>query len=508
MNFKSEDSFLDKVTMGAVGTKAVHSFLESNGHHLIELERLCTSNKIWTTKVKRLRVPDLLCVNCGQRFECRAKSKLGIIMSDNPNQEDRRWDYGLRDDDNVVFIHCRKLNERWLPASIINVFKVKALRDTLSKTILSARKSASEGSEQDRRWPSKVPNFSGLVLECEHMPSGEPRITFCKDDGRRYTMTLPKGLFLHVKPGDRVEAGSCIVASVVPSSGTSLCPGGSGFSFIYDLTRSTDNVTVYAAIKALGHIDSPESKVAVRKYVDEKLSDFDNQDLTNQLLVLEALGSLLRLGDQHAYHEIVTILSKTSYAELRMEAALILGEIAKDHNEYWPVIHNWAMDKNLPPEVRAAAAWYAGQIIPQNRFVDFAALLKDADVTVRLHALVAISLKNWLADLPQLVCYLDRKDPLAASIATLIIRNASETPSSLLELLGHGNFSLAQEEWFAYILAYLQDEAVASFPLPDRLLNILEFAKTTFTRNWIEETSIKRAYDLLLRQLGPEASIS
>lgn len=81
--FKSEASFLEKITMGAIGAQKVIELLNANGHNVIELERYSTSNKIWATKIKRLRLPDLICLKCGRRIESRAKSKLGIIMSDN-----------------------------------------------------------------------------------------------------------------------------------------------------------------------------------------------------------------------------------------------------------------------------------------------------------------------------------------------------------------------------------------------------------------------------------------
>ena len=62
MGFKTDWSFLDKISMGAVGTEAVIEQLNQMGHRVIELERYCTSNKIWATKIKRLRIPDLLCL--------------------------------------------------------------------------------------------------------------------------------------------------------------------------------------------------------------------------------------------------------------------------------------------------------------------------------------------------------------------------------------------------------------------------------------------------------------
>jgi hypothetical protein len=67
MPFKPDLSFLQKLTMGVVGTRATLDYLRSLGFQMIELERYSTSNKIWSTKVKRLRLPDILCVRTGVR---------------------------------------------------------------------------------------------------------------------------------------------------------------------------------------------------------------------------------------------------------------------------------------------------------------------------------------------------------------------------------------------------------------------------------------------------------
>lgn len=79
-----------RLDLGAIGTEKVIQKLNNDGHQILN-ERYCTSNKMWSTKIKRLRIPDLLCLRCGKRIESRAKSKLGIIMSDAENNHDRRW---------------------------------------------------------------------------------------------------------------------------------------------------------------------------------------------------------------------------------------------------------------------------------------------------------------------------------------------------------------------------------------------------------------------------------
>ena len=62
-NFKSDDSFLRKLAVGAAGTNATIARLREMGFNPIELERGSTGFKIWKKiKIKRVRVPDILCL--------------------------------------------------------------------------------------------------------------------------------------------------------------------------------------------------------------------------------------------------------------------------------------------------------------------------------------------------------------------------------------------------------------------------------------------------------------
>src|SRR5437773_10580355 len=82
ISFKSDESFLQKLAVGATGTKATIEKLKGLGFEPIELERGSTGYKIWKKiKIKRVRVPDILCLRSGQRFESRGKTNLEISMS-------------------------------------------------------------------------------------------------------------------------------------------------------------------------------------------------------------------------------------------------------------------------------------------------------------------------------------------------------------------------------------------------------------------------------------------
>jgi hypothetical protein len=81
-NFKPDASFFRKIVIGAHGTQATCEDLAKYGHQMVELERGSTDTKLWKDiKRKRVRIPDLICKNCGQRVESRAKTNPELSMS-------------------------------------------------------------------------------------------------------------------------------------------------------------------------------------------------------------------------------------------------------------------------------------------------------------------------------------------------------------------------------------------------------------------------------------------
>ena len=101
MGFKTDREFLRNVSVGAVGARQVRRLLNARGFRLIGVDRSALSVKLWATRIKRLRVPDLLCLKSGLRSECRAKADLGIIMSHSA-RAGREWDNGLRDQSRLL----------------------------------------------------------------------------------------------------------------------------------------------------------------------------------------------------------------------------------------------------------------------------------------------------------------------------------------------------------------------------------------------------------------------
>lgn len=219
-SFKSDISFLEKISMGATGTIATLENLKKQGHNPIELERGSTSFKIWKNiKIKRIRVPDILCIDCGKCVECRTKTKLEISMSHSQADPERGWDYGLDDTDHIAFVVCKKAGDipiDWTVNGPIQYVSVKDLRLARKNglTRITKPKGIREGFEMRLIWPTKVANYNGTVTSIN-----EDRIQYQrKADGRKITLNLNKknhAMNTLVKENEKVVKNQ-IIASFVP----------------------------------------------------------------------------------------------------------------------------------------------------------------------------------------------------------------------------------------------------------------------------------------------------
>jgi hypothetical protein len=143
-SFKADDSFLEKVSIGAIGTQKVFEHLKAQGHTPIELERGSMSYKIWKKiKIKRIRVPDILLVNCGVRIESRAKTNLEITMSHSLSDQERGWDFGLKPNDFVALVSCEKNGEEpidWHADDLVQYISVADLKRTFDEGLVDFNK--------------------------------------------------------------------------------------------------------------------------------------------------------------------------------------------------------------------------------------------------------------------------------------------------------------------------------------------------------------------------------
>jgi hypothetical protein len=372
--FKTDDSFLEKLTMGAAGSRAVADYLSSRGHNMAELERYTTANKIWAMKVKRLRLPDLFCVRCGLRVEARAKSKLEIKLSDSPSVPGREWHANLRDEDLVGFVKCYLRGGEVEPGSRIELFTVGALRESVSHSHLGPPKSASEGAERDRAWPASVPPRSGKVAAVE--PN---RVRVEWNDGRRYSYRLTDAK-RHVyvdSGGNFVGEEQFIIGSVQAPRG--LDCAGQCWDPSSDL-GSDEATDQYAAVKALGL--AGDSSICDRL---RKIAYSGREDVR---IRVEALGALGRLGDADAVHRLAEIAASEELPQgMPMEAVFILSELTSD--EAAAALGTIAGNADMDQELRAAAAWGLGAS-GHKQPARLLQLIGDENDYLAVHAVLAI----------------------------------------------------------------------------------------------------------------------
>ncbi|SLM43303.1 conserved hypothetical protein [Nitrospira sp. ND1] len=410
MGFKTDTSFLHFLSLGAMGVRQTMSQLHAIGFRPIELERYCTCNKIWMTKVKRLRLPDLLCVRTGIRFEVRAKSDLKIKVSDAPRNPDRTWDFGLRNEDIIAFIGIRQEQGDPGPADEAMFFSTESLRGSIDKSTLGPPKSASEGAERDRTWPAIVPSDNGIV---ESVTRTKLVVTMTGDGGRqrRQTYTL-NGKHVYVRPGDRFKKGLSILAGAPSEMAEVTSLLSREYNPLDDLLKQNP-LDRYAAVKAIAHREDlrpqaiPALESLLRSEQDERVS-------------LEAAGSSASLGSSLGQERIEAVLWGDGRKDLRMEAVLILTELGSQFskNELVRIAQSRQLEGD---EIRQAAVWGLGKA----GLKDYEAILPfiaDADENVALHAIAAFGPDTQEPVIRKLVQKLTSGDPRVAAAASEALR--------------------------------------------------------------------------------------
>lgn len=408
MGFKEDADFARFVSMGAVGAAAVaHHLSTERDHRMIELERYAMANKVWQTKVKRLRLPDLLCVRCGLRVEARAKSKLGIVLShsDTPGRE---WDAGgMRDHDLYAFLRAG-LDTFPPQTGLPTYFEAHALRSTEQHARRSAPKAASEGSEVTLTWPCWVPSASGRLLGIDE----DDRIVYSDTGGRRrvyWQWRAWKGQrIVYTEDDGLFTGGDTIVAGIVPVPESLDCPG-DVWNPGADIESNSD-VDRYAGIKASG--------AALRTDLQNVLSAVAEDHRIDWRVRLEAAVSLARLDGDRWGHMIADFVDDAAATSAqRMEAVLAASELPAGAAS--DALFEVASDDSHHPELRAAAAWGLGQgdAAQPGLLLDLAI---DSEEAVALHAIAAI---DELPDAAQrvLVEWLHGQDERKGDIASHLL---------------------------------------------------------------------------------------
>lgn len=496
MAFKQDEDFLRFITMGASGTAAVARYLsDEHGHRMVELERYAMANKIWATKIKRLRLADLVCLDCGLRVEARAKSQLAIRMS-HSDAEARAWDGPMRDRDLCAFVLWRE--DRHAAVGTPACFSVGAMRRAFHHAKHGQRKSASEGAERDVTWPASVPKADGTV---EEVDLGAGRVRVKADTGRRqsYSLRDAASTFIYVEPGQRYRGGELFLLGVVEPLGALRCPGRT-WDYARDLEGGSDTDR-YVAVKAAGLVASRSDEPALLALAEDQTQD--------DRIRLEAWASLARIRPSdytsylYAWARERTSGDKAAMA-MAMEAIFILSELASA--EAADRLAELAGDETLDSEARCAAVWGLG-VAGANEPSRVITFIADDDDEVALHALAGVG-SIEPADLPAVAALLAGSDREAASAAALLAEQGDVGVTALVSAARAGS------PWAIGELGRLGEATVRSSvgnDLPDALTRVLE-PLWCQARSWLTNQNMDTPLRFLQRQtirhLAPAEGLS
>lgn len=354
-SFKTDESFLEKIAIGAIGTRKVFDHLSVMGQKPVALDRGSMSFKLWKTiKIKRLRVPDILCVASGTCIESRAKTNLQISMSHSTSDPDRGWDFGLADDDFVALPVCSKVGDGpvdWEASDLVQYVRVGDLRRTFSQglVIQETPKGSQEGFETRLTWPASVASSDGTISEI-----ADTRLKFRRvSDGTTISLSRAKrniALTPLVREGDTIRAGQ-IVLSVVPVHTEIPTCGPLDADHYVSMLNSRSLSDRYASAKALAFFDDERVAPALQRILE---------DLTEHIYVkLEAAATLMQAGSDTGQRFIEDTL-RAEYLENRLEAVIVLGEIRT--SESMRILCQCLLDGDQHAEIRAGAAWSLGEM--------------------------------------------------------------------------------------------------------------------------------------------------
>ena len=477
--------------MGALGARRVSDLMADAGLQPIELERYSRSNKIWSTKVKRLRLPDLLCVRTGLRVEVRAKSALTIKMSDAPTNPDRKWNTGLAARDMIAFVLIREAENGTLQAAnIAELFWVEDLQATEVSSRLGPPKSASEGAERDREWPSIVAGRSGVVQTVD-----QTRISTRLDSGRNQTYQL-RGKTAYFAVGQPFLADSQFLAGLPAKKAAFPNPRTAKWD-PRDLLGSASPIDRYVAVKALGVVGTAHDLSAITNIAE--------QDPEGRV-ALEAAASLARLGSTHGLGLLKAAIDNPQLPFLRMEAAIALSEL---HGT--PVADRCAnlltecghAESLRNDEVRQASIWGLGKDGLRNysRLLGF---LDAQDEAERVHAVCAFGPDAGIAVADQLIAILtdeaapERKRVSASFVLARTIPATISAPR-LVELRTHA--SQITRDWALATLGQMSPTAIRDFVTdPTLAAQLRPLQLTSPETNWTRSEQITDTLTFVRKQ--------
>lgn len=455
-NFKSDDSFLKKLAVGAAATNSTIIRLKDMGFNPIELERGSTGFKIWKKiKIKRVRVPDILCLNTGIRFESRGKTKPEISMSHSLSDPKRAWDAGMRDDDIVSIVVFEQKDDSPIDLkqiSPVHFVSVKEMRKAFAagQVSITRPKGVEEGSEIRVMWPCAAANRRSVVESVESgkislIPISESRrqsIQLSRSEGR--ITLLPQ-----VASGETVDANQ-IVAAVVPVATSIQCPASVNEGYFVNKLSSVNLSERYAAAKALRYRGYTTAKSAL----ESRMNDPD-EDIYVQL---EAAAALAAFDDPKGWEFIDKKLRSSVMSvpiETQLETVIVASEIPKKRSEQ--LLIEVLQDPQRDDELRAGAAWALGQFSTMTSATALVGTFNSSPLKIKVEAARAL-LRIAEPQITHLINLLKSGDPANRDgLSWVLARTGGFNPS---EMLVEADENLRR--WMSYIVGYGKDKFIQS----------------------------------------------
>lgn len=395
---KPDASFFRKITLGAVGARAVCDDLARYGHKVVELERGSTDTKLWKdVKRKRVRIPDLVCQRCGLRVESRAKTKAELSMSHSPTEESRRWDFGMVDADCIAFPVCQVAQEEawsrgglalrsaywrqrswveWEPVGRINYVRVGVFRSVGAAR--STTKGVTEGSETSVAWDAIFATQSCVV---ESTNNG--RITIGPvpvAGGRRSTRRIRSGLQVVVCPGDTVEINQVIASAVTPEHADRLaCTGALPEGHLRSLLKSRERTQRFTGVKL--------ARLTRDRNHRDLVSQLTNDDEEDVYIRLEGASYLVSVWGESVRDRFEPFYQSQD-KQSQLETVIAVGETATA--EAVEFLAGILGNPTEPYFLRSAAAWSLGKAEGWRAATHLMDAFRDVDADIREQALEGI----------------------------------------------------------------------------------------------------------------------
>lgn len=456
-SFKPDSSFFRKIALGAEGCRSVRNHLNANGHDMRELERGALGVKLWKeVKRKRVRIPDLVCLRCGLRVECRAKTKPGLTMSDSSDPK-RAWDFGMDGTDLVAFPTCRSQTlVAWSSGSLrgpvatwhereqtelgqtgyINYVRVGKFRKTPHKK--TTVKGYEEGSETSITWDGIASTVAGKVEKIVGA-----KITVKPTSGKRRTRSIPQGVGAVVEVGETVDVNQILAATVNPEKIEELqCPGTLAQGHLQSLLFSTELTQRFTGVKLARLLEKAEYKA--------QITDMEHDPEEDIYVRLEAAAYLASVVGCQARPLFGPYLAGGN--ETALEAIIAMGEAATP--ECSEILSELLLKPDTKFFEKDAASWALGQAGSELECKPLIQAFSDPDVRVRDAALDAISAVGECA-LPALMEGLQSTDPDIAAGCAEAIRRRETISAEILQAVGELAAKPLEHPWAAWLLASL-----------------------------------------------------